>query len=110
QALVAVQREPGAVPAPPRRSEAKTAAAAERLLLPHGVDLRAETTERVDERLLLATAASDDHPGHARVDESRNGELGERMTGDGNERLRQAERGLAEALRLPAREQQRLHQ
>ena len=108
--LVAVQREHGAVLLPFRRGELQPASATERFLLADGLDLGAETGERVDERLLLAGAARDDHPRDAGGDESADAVLGEREARDGDERLRESLRRLSQSLRLAAREEQRLHQ
>ena len=54
QELVPVQGEAGAVLAPPRRREAKAAAATERLRLADRLDLGADTGERVHEPPLPA--------------------------------------------------------
>ena len=107
--LVAVEREHRPLLPPPRGREPQPAAAAERLLLPHRLDLGAESGERVDERLLVSGAARDDHARHAALDEPRHPVLRERKPADRHERLRQPLRRLAQPLRLAAGEQERLH-
>src|SRR5579871_2064443 len=108
--LVSVEREHRAALPAMRRGKAEAAAAAERLALPHRLDLGAEADERVPEDVLLAGAAGDDDARHSRVDESADGVLGERKARDGDERLRQPRRRLAQPLRLPACEEKSLHQ
>ena len=108
--LVAVEREHRSALLPPRGRELQAAAAAERLGLPHRLDLGAEACERVHEHVLLAGAARDDDARDAGSDEAADGVLGERIAGHRDERLGQALRGLPHALRLAAREEQRLHQ
>ncbi len=110
QQLVAVEGKHVALLAPARRREPQAAAAAERLSLPHRLDLRTEARERVDEDVFLAGTARDDHARHSRSDEARDRVLRERIAGDGNERLRMSLRRVAESLRLAAREEERLHQ
>ena len=87
----------------------KTAAAAERLVLPHRLDLGAEPRERVEERVLVAGAAGDDDARHAAVDEPRDAVRREGKTSHRHERLRQSLRRLAQPLRLAAGEQERFH-
>ena len=108
--LVAVEREHGAVLLPPRRSEAQSAATAERFRFADRLDVGTEAGECVDEDVLLAGAAGDDDARHTGGDEPAHGVLGEREAGDGNERLRQSLRRLSQPLRLAARKEQRLHQ
>src|SRR5262249_51191513 len=108
--LVAVQREDGAVLLTARRGEPEPAAAAERLLLADGLDLRAETGERVDERLLLARAARNDDARDAGGDEAADAVLRGRKAGDRQERLGESLRRFSEPFRLAARKEQRLHQ
>src|SRR5690242_9183696 len=98
--LVAVQRKHGAGLLSPRRGELEAAAAAERLPSAHGVDLGAEPRERVDERLLLAGAAGNDHAGDARSDEPADAVLRERKAGNRDERLRKSLRRVSESFRL----------
>ena len=55
-------------------------------------------------------AQRDDHAIHARGREAQDHVRQQRPSRDGDERLRQALRDVAEALRLPAGEDERLHQ
>src|SRR5262245_16656868 len=107
--LVAVEREHGAGLLAVRRCELQPAAAPERLGLADGDDLRTDASERVHERLLLAGAAGDDHPGHAGEDEPRNRVLREREAADRDKRLWQALRRLPKPLRLAPGEEQSLY-
>ena len=108
--LVPVEREHRPALGAMRGGEAEAAAAAERLGLPHRLDLGAEAGERIPEDVLLPRAAGDDDARHSRVDEPRDGVLREREPADRDERLRQALRRVAEPFRLTAREDKRLHQ
>src|SRR5581483_2200275 len=108
--LVAVEREHRPALAPPRRREPKPPAPAERLLLPHRLDLGPQAAERVHERVLLPGAAGDDDARHAGGDEPGDRVLGEREARHGHERLRQPLGRLPEALRLSACEQESFHQ
>ena len=108
--LVAVQREHVTLLAPERCGETQATAAAERLRFPHRLDLGAEADECVDEDVLVARAAGDDHTRDPGFDEARDRVLGERVAGDRDERLRVALRRLAQPLRLATGEEQRLHQ
>ncbi len=107
--LVAVQREDGAALAPQGRCEAKPAASAQRLRLSDGGDLGTDPAELAHERRLVPLRARDDHAGDARFGEPRHLIRGEGPAGDGNERLRAALRGVAEALGLAARQDQGFH-
>ena len=108
--LVAVQRVDGPLLRAMRSGEAQAAAAAERLRLADGDDLGAEAGERLLEQLLAAGLAAQDHARDAGADEPQHLVLGERAAADLDERLRKPAGGVAEALRLAACEDERLHQ
>src|ERR687892_1030650 len=108
--LVRVQGEDVAVLLPRPGGEAKAASASERLRLSNRHDLGTEPLELLgEERLLPGRAAHDralDAGGGERLDRIRR----ERPPSDGDERLRLPARGVAEALGLPAREENGFHE
>jgi hypothetical protein len=108
--LVAVHGEDRAARGALLRSEADPAAAAERLRLLDGDDLDSKAREVALEVLPLAGGARDDQPVDARPAQTRHLVREERPACDRDERLRLSLRRGAEAFRLAACEDDRLHQ
>ena len=107
--LVAVERVHRAGPMPPLRRVAQPPAAAERLGLADGHDVRADARKRDLEPLFLARTTGDEDAVDTGVREAADLVLDDRATRDLDEGLRQASGGVPEALGLAAREDQRLH-
>ena len=107
--LVAVECEACAGLATLQGRELQPSPASQRLVLAREGELDPHTFERALELALLPGAAADDHALDPGGREAADLVLGERPAGDIDERLRPALRGVAQALRLPAREQDCLH-
>src|SRR5829696_5459815 len=102
--LVAVQGEDIALLASLLRREPQPAAPAKWLGLLHGDDLRPETVELLAEKISLPRCAAHEHALDARRSERRHLVSGHWPAGDRKERLRLPGCDVAEALRLPARQ------
>ena len=107
--LVAVQREQVALLAPRLRREADAPAPPQRLRLGDRDDLGAEAAERRLEGAFLAGRAADEHSSHAGGGQLLDLVGGQRPARELDERLRTPVRGLAEALGLAARQDDRFH-
>ena len=107
--LVAVEREDVTRFLPALRGEPDPAAAAHRLGLANGDDLRADAAQGALEMRLLTGRAADEHALHAHRPELLDLVGGQRPAPDLDERLGLALRGLAEPLGLAARQDDRFH-
>ena len=107
--LVAVERVERPALFPLRRGEADAAAPTKRLGLRDCDDLRPEPGQLRAEKAVLPASAADNDALDAGAHELRHLVLGQRMAGDGDEGLRLATGRIAEARRLSAREDDRLH-
>ena len=107
--LVAVERIQRARLVAMLGREAQASPTPERLRLRDGDDLCAQARELRLEQRRLPGAAADDHPLDTSAHELRDLVLRKWVPRDGDERLRMTPRRIAEARRLAAREDDRLH-